>query len=233
LELFFHFRNVACSTILKGKGIKMKKIILIAAIGLLYYSSEAQLIRGYGIKAGTVGAGQDWTYAGFLSGSMDTKTRWGIDAGGYVEWLDIPFVSFLTECHYIQKGFKISIPVTTLAFPEGTGEYQERFPQMNYVSIPIMAKVRMSMPLFTPYIIGGIHYDILLSTSGDGFDEVIKNTKNYDTGVTIGAGVESNVLPKITVGLEFRYSPSVMDIYSTDNLKVRNHSVEVLGYVGF
>ena len=87
-----------------------------SVVALLLFTSfsttEAQLLKAIGVKVGAVAANQTWERASPFS-DFDTDTRWSVDAGAFVEWLNIPFVSVSTEVHFVQKGMKYSIPITT------------------------------------------------------------------------------------------------------------------------
>jgi hypothetical protein len=209
----------------------MKSILLSTAFCFLLQTSEAQLIRSYGIKAGAVIAGQDWKYSS-LGFTIADKMRWGFDIGCFVEWLDISTVSIVSELHYVQKGFKDEIIVTTAASPEGVGT-KELTPRIDYLSIPILVKLRMDLPSFSPYILGGPRYDILITTKPEGYDVVLNYLRKSDMGITFGGGFECSIIPDVLLGLEYRYSMSLVDVYSTEVLKVRNRSMELLVFVDF
>ena len=207
---------------------------LLCLAGLLCMISsivDAQLVRSYGLKAGTAAANQNWEYAS-LPASLDTRTRWGLDIGAFVEWLNMPTFSVLSEVHYVQKGFKTEIPVTTEQFPEGNGTYLSFSPVVHYLSIPIMAKGRIDIGSATVYGFAGPRVDVLLSEQGDAFDAVVKNFKGSEFGASLGVGLETAQLGHFVVGLEFRYSPTFQDSYSTSLLSVRNRSMEMLIVIG-
>ena len=206
----------------------MKKSVICLFLCCFLLTSEAQLVKAYGVKAGAVTAGQDWKYSGFSS-SIANNMRWGIDIGGYIEWLNIPVVSIVSELHYVQKGFKDEFIMTSQTGPDPIGTY-EVTPRIDYLSIPILVKLRMDLPSFSLYIIVGPRYDIMLSSDADFFGPTF--TKS-DMGITAGGGLESTLIPGMIIGLEFQYSMSLQDIYSTDLLKVRNQSMEFLLVVGF
>jgi hypothetical protein len=216
----------------------LKRIGFIITICLLYNPSIAQLLRSYGVKVGIVTARQHWAYSNPADVPFDTKTRLGIDVGGYVEWFEIPFISVLTECHYVQKGLKDVVAVTN---ENGIAiGMKEIIPQIDYLSLPLLVKLRIDLPQVTPYILAGWRYDVLLSTKAEGDEIVLNKLKKWDSGFTVGIGVESNIVSRIKIGLECRYSPStsyaiddIVYIFGPVHLNVKNESVEFLCFIGF
>jgi hypothetical protein len=149
-----------------------------------------------------------------------------------VEWLDIPMFSFSSEVHYIQKGMKISVPVTTETNPDGTGDYRTFSPRVDYLSVPILAKARFVDGQLSPYIIAGPRVDFLLQTKGEGFQVILDKFEKVDFGATVGVGVEVKSFEPVHLGVEFRFSPSFKDGYSSAFTKVRNSSMEFLLVAG-
>jgi hypothetical protein len=205
---------------------KQKWFFILAAFLSAASMTHAQLVRSYGIKLGTVAANQSWKYAD--TPELTTSARWGITGGVYIELLDLPIVSVVGEIQYTQKGMRFSVPVTTESHPEGTGQFITESPRVDYLSIPVLAKVRLSFPAITPYLIAGPRADLLLSKKGDGFDPVVDNFKSTDVGGTLGLGVELHTLLPVGLLAEIRYNPSFRDAYKNEFLSVRNHSFDFL-----
>ena len=202
----------------------VKSTILAAALVLLLAQSaaQAQLTRSYGIKLGLVGANETW------STIPATDTRWGFTAGVYAE---LPYSKYLSadgEIQYTQKGMKYSIPVTTASQPDGSGQYYTLSPRIDYISIPILAKLRLPLPKFTPYLVVGPRFDFLISRSGGPLDAAISQFDKMDYGLTIGAGVELNSIFPFGLLAEFRYNPNSYDSYNNQYLSVRNRSMDFL-----
>src|SRR5450759_5304305 len=104
--------------------------------------SEAQMIRSAGIKVGASIAGQDWHYSSTSQPFAD-QYRWGYTFGVFIEWLDISTFSLSTEIQYSQKGFKQEFERRA---DDGTvlGTYY-LIPQIDYLSIPILLKMRYEL----------------------------------------------------------------------------------------
>ena len=102
----------------------MKKIIvtLIVCVLVLMFTNESpsQLIKGYGIKLGLTSADQKFNYSAISN--IETKRRLGFISGVYVEWLDIPFISVITEMDYVQRGMGQEFIETAATGPEPIGK---------------------------------------------------------------------------------------------------------------
>jgi hypothetical protein len=151
-----------------------------------------------------------------------------LTAVGYLELLDIPILSALVEVQYTQKGMSESLPITTESQPEGTGEFITKRPRVDYLSIPVLAKVRFSMPVIVPYLVVSPRLDFLLSKKGEGYDAVINKFKTTGFGAALGVGVEVTSLLPISLLAEFRYNPSFDDAFSNSFLTVKNRSLDLL-----
>ena len=213
----------------------MRQILVISAIIAVIQTSSAQIIRSYGIKAGAVLAGQHWDYSPSspLAGiDIADQMRWGLDVGCFIEWLDTPTFTLITEAHYLQRGFREELPATSPASPDGIWT-QVLTPRLDYLSIPLLMKARIDFASVSPYLLSGPRYDVLLSKNPDGYDLVIDQIKDYDWGLAFGAGIVYDLSPCFDVGAEFRYDLSFQDIYKTNILTVRNHSMQFQAYIAF
>ncbi len=214
---------------------KMKKKFFLIAIILVILSSltNAQLISSYGMKVGIANASQSWDYSGNLSTiEIFDKSRIGLDLGIYTELFDFPVISILAEAHYIQKGFKDAIIVTTMDSPD-EGETKSFTPRIDYISIPLLAKLRYETNSFIIYGIAGPRFDILIGRNSEAVGAVFDDFKNTDFGGTIGLGLEIPIGGNYRAGGEFRYSPSIQNIFSNGILEVKNKSLEFLVVFGF
>jgi hypothetical protein len=208
----------------------MKKIIFaVLTLSVIGFSiSESQLIRGYGIKVGVASTSQNWDWAptaGVTTAS--TATHQSLEIGAFIEWLDIPLFSVVTEVQYIRKGSDATtnVSMTPIENPGGNGQIISYSTKISYLSVPILAKLRMNGGLLSPYIVAGPRFDFCLTSSG-AFSS--SDLKTVNVGGTFGAGVESASILPIQVGLEFRYSPDSQASYSSPSLTIKNRSLELL-----
>ncbi|MFZ1081620.1 MAG: porin family protein [Candidatus Kryptoniota bacterium] len=205
---------------------KTIKLVLFISILALCDRSHAQLIRAYGLKLGTDAANESWVYTTFSNSPSDN--RWGFTVDGFVEFFNLPFFSGVAEIQYTQKGMMEKLPVTTDAGPEGTGQFLTIGPSVNYLSIPLLAKVRFERGNITPYLIAGPRMDFLLSKNGNGYDLVVNQFKTSEFGATFGVGVELTSILPVGALAEFRYNPSFDDALNNGSVKVRNRSFDFL-----
>lgn len=204
-----------------GSELAVMAVVLLAAQSV----THAQLRESYGIKVGAVGANETWTGFG---ATWNTENRWGFTADAYAE---IPFFSFLSaqgEIQYTQKGMNYSVPITTVAQPDGSGQYRTISPRIDYISIPLLAKLKIPLKSVTPYVLVGPRFDFLITSEPDGLDAVVNNFDKMDYGLTVGAGIELNSLFPFGILAEFRYNPNAYDSYQSGYETVRNRSIDFL-----
>jgi hypothetical protein len=207
----------------------MKRIgIPVALVLAISSAAHAQTLEGYGAKVGVFMANQDFDYTfGF---GFDTNDRTGFDIGVYAEWLDLAFFSLLTEVHYIQKGMEHE--------ERRLNEFGEELAprkwdsRVDYLSIPILAKITIQANHVSPYFIMGPRIDLFLGYNSDLSGALYDEFERVDIGGDFGIGVGNNSGP-MRMLLEFRYSPDFSNAYKTDLLKVKNNSFEILFGLGF
>jgi opacity protein-like surface antigen len=206
----------------------MKSFVLniLTIIILLPSFAQSQLIKSGGFKVGGISASQSFDYS--LDFSLPIDNRWGWNIGGFVEFFQHPNLSLLTELHYIQKGYSLSLPVTTADQPEGTGAYITFKPRLDYVSLPILVRLRFETGSVTPYVLVGPRFDFMMSQ--------IDNAITYsgtDKGMTFGGGVQFPVSPSSQLLVEGRFSPSFGNAFQNPNLTVKNKSFEMFVGMSF
>ncbi len=210
----------------------MKTRLMIAAALLIMSVStaRAQFIRGIGIKVGTVAANQTWDYSSF--GDLSTTTRYGFTIGGFIEMFSFSHFSLLGEVQYTQKGMEYTVPVTTTSSPDGIGSMSVS-PRVDYISIPILAKLRITTPIVEPYVIAGPRFDILVSKVAEGMGAVIDKFKDTDYGITVGVGAELGSLIPLPLLVEARYNASPGEAFDNSLVKVKNRSFDILVGIRF
>jgi hypothetical protein len=203
----------------------MRNRTVITVLGIVFSLTltHAQLIRGYGFKIGAVAANQTWYHTNVPD--LATDSRWGFTASGFVEVLDVPIFSIIAEAQYTQKGMQFS-PQATVFY--GLPQPDTFRPRVDYLSVPLLAKVRISSPVFEPYFIAGPRLDFLLSRNSDGFDPAIDSFVNFEYGGTAGLGVEIGTLPPIHILAEFRYNASMKDAFNNGSFKITNRSFDFM-----
>jgi opacity protein-like surface antigen len=214
---------------------KYKVLISTIFIAIAFNHTNAQLIRSYGIKAGMVYSGQNWEYArgSYLYGlSLYDKTILGYDVGGYAEWFNLPVLSAVTGIHFLQKGARDELPVTTMDQPDGTGEMLSIKPRLDYLSIELLAKLRYETSFATLYGIAGPRVDFLIGRNKYAEGAVFDDFRSTEFGINIGGGVEFPLIGLYKVGIIIIYNHSLQNTFSNQILTVKSHSTEFLITVG-
>jgi hypothetical protein len=199
----------------------MKKIYLILILFTFISTSHAQLIRGYGFKIGATLASEDWDYSRIQT-SFNPDSRWGLNLGVFGEFLNLEFFSIVMEFNYVQKGRTVELPVTTVTYPDGTGEYFTWDTRVDYYNLSVLGKLRFEASDFVPYILIGAKVDFeinryqsqtnLFNLFEQDFNEVLY-------GIKAGAGSEFNFYT-IKVLAEILYDYNFTKLYKGEYLTV-------------
>jgi len=202
----------------------MKQIIVASFILLLLVPETMfpQAIRRLGLKTGAVIAEQRW---GSPSGpDFPTSSRSGVAVGAYIEWLQIPVLSISTEFQYLQKGVTF-VPGS----PTDGPVYYSVSPQLDYLSIPVLAKLRYDSKSASAYILIGPRFDFLLTSKDySGFGYIFDHLETSEIGGTVGLGLDFSLVDPVLLGIELRYSTSFEDTFSAFYRTIRNRSLEIL-----
>jgi hypothetical protein len=211
---------------------RMKAFIIVTAFFMVMgiSASDAQLIRTFGLNVGYIHAKQNWDYSPqFGSDPHMSGTISGIGGGAFVEFLDIPYFGLLTKVQYIQKGRTISVMGTMVSStnPNGyieTGMMDIKY-RLNYISVPILAKLRIETPMFVPYLAIGPRLEYLVSYPSS---VVYDDFKKMEVTGTVAIGVELSLgfFPRLL--LEANYNTSLMNSYNKGSLIVSDNSMEIL-----
>lgn len=202
----------------------MKKIILLF---LLFISiSNAQFIKSYGLKVGLTQSSEAWKYNSELR-NFETDKKTGLNAGIFVEFIDNPFVSILSEFSYNQKGMRYEIDKTTLSNPNGSSGKISIHNRVDYLTLSFALKLNYETPLLTPYLFAGPYIDILLGQkTANGWGVIYKDFKRKVPGLKVGIGAELlNILP-IAILAEIQLNHNFDYVFKSENLNIENNSFE-------
>ena len=204
----------------------MKIIYLIVFSLFIIASSQAQLIKSYGLKIGATISNQEWDYS-TLPVDFDPDSRWGINFGAYVEFLNIPYFSVVTELNYVQKGMKGEGPFTTTQNPDGSGEVVAGDTRIDYLDLSALGKLRINFGIISPYLVIGpkIDYEInqqnsigLTNVFEEYFNEVMY-------GFKIGIGSEIK-FDSVSLLAEIMYDFNINHLYEGEYLSVNSDSFD-------
>jgi hypothetical protein len=208
----------------------MKRLlcILFLTLFLLPATGTAQLLKSYGVKAAITSASQSFDYPTFHSFPRDFRRRIGFGVGVYAEWLNVPFISILTQIEYIQRGSREGFAVTG---PDGptvlrTDVLDRR---LDYLSIPILFKAFTPLGSVTPYVLVGPRLDLLLGYRDETASDysVFQDFRKTSFGGTVGAGFDVADLLPVKFSVEFRTNIDFGDSYNTEFLKIRNSAYDI------
>ncbi len=183
------------------------RFLLFLILSAIVLPVRAQVLRGYGIKAGLtssnvripeIGRGGDNPFR------FETKSRLGPTALAFVEWLNLPALSFVTEAGYVQRGFLTEHEGRDAQNnPIGTIRNVTRF---DYLTFAGQAKVRWPISAVQPYAIGGPRLDVLLGGDPDEEGTIVSHYSSIAFGGTFGVGLEAPERLPLMLFVELRYN---------------------------
>lgn len=179
----------------------------LAILGTCSWSSpvtEAQLVRGWGFKGGVAVSDIDSPPLSEVSVNWDEYTR-RLQSGAavaYVEWLNVPFFSVVTEAGYAPRGYYNEYERTNQE-GEVVESVQEAW-RFHYLTTEVLAKGRLPLQHWAPYAIAGPSLMILLGRPDDNLLGETYSTAAF--GGTVGMGLEVPAISFVTPFIEMRYS---------------------------
>ena len=208
----------------------MKRIACFLFVAMLAspVQGTAQLLKSYGVKAAITSASQKFDYPAFPGFTPDIRRRIGFGIGVYAEWLNVPFISILTQLEYNQRGSREGFAVTG---PDGPTilrtDILDR--RLDYLSIPLLFKAFTPLGSVTPYVIVGPRLDILLGYRDESAfgNSVFQDFTKTSFGGSVGAGFDVTDVFPVTFSVEFRADVDFGDSYNTELLKIRNNAYDI------
>lgn len=214
----------------------MKKLIIIIAITLIAaVSANAQLYKGFGVKAGTTIANQTVTVND--KRIDDTTYKFGFTAGIFKELQIIQNLKAQIGINYARKGSLLEV-IETDEFGNyiGKGYVHENF---DFITAELYAKYNFLKSRINPYILAGLRLDFYLSQHNfyrrsDGTESEVSNgipvTNNKLFGASLGAGVEYQASKLFSLFLEGTYNPDFTYITNESTygeVKIRGRSFDI------
>lgn len=218
-------------------------LLLAVAALALPASSHAQLIDRFGVKAGVVSASASAEFSEEVSGDQfGRRTGWA--ASVFAEKRVLPFLSMVGEVGYVQRGFVERLDHYVqrgiiLAEDDRSAQATSR---LDYLTIPVMAKLGYDLAPATLYAMAGPRIDVLLDRERGWFE--LRNAggrfrghlaRSYDStaiGGTVGLGIATESWFPARVLLETRYDFDVTDSYPL-NPEVRSNTFSVVAGIAF
>lgn len=193
-------------------------------------SLHSQFIKNYGMQIGITSANQEYSGSAFPLAEIDLKRRLGFLGGFQIEWLDVSYISIITQIEYIQKGMGIEGIFTGQNSPEPLGTMTD-YSRLDYLSLPVLLKLSLRHKPITPYVITGPRYDYLLNYESEFMYYVFDNFRKGVYGGVIGIGIESNFPKLIKLTLELRYNLDFTNSLKLEGKEAKNNTFDLrLGY---
>ena len=187
----------------------MKKSIIAVSLALMIFvagSVQALPFVGFGIKGGLELTNQSFD----APYEIDTNARMGLHIGVFGEWLDLPMFSLLTEVAYVQRGMKNDIQIIDAGMTEKDN-------RIDYLSISVLPKYKMSFVVASIYIAAGPRIDYKLRVADDTIwaeDGAEDYLKDVNIGGDIALGIDFNRFSG-----EFRYSRDFTPCFDNEGLE--------------
>ena len=205
-------------------------LVILALIIVFVTGGDAQLLRRYGFKVAVTSA--DQSYENQFAPHLQTKRRIGFNFGAFIEWLNLPVLSVLTQVEYAQKGMGLDFVITD-ADPTPIS-VTTLYSRLDYLSIPILAKLRLQSQTVSPYFLLGPRADFLLGFKSDEdiFKSVYDEFNRTGFGGTAGIGLETERFLPVPCQVEFRYNFDLKDSFDNTIVKVSNNAFDFWFGVG-
>lgn len=206
-----------------------KFLFLIVLVITITFSVQTQIINNSGVKLGLISS--DLSYNNFQT-TPETERKLGFVGGAFVEWFNNPIFSMITQIEYVQKGYSYEIVVTGEGGPEslGTKTYNNN---LDYLSIPVYAKGKITFSSLMPYVFAGAKVDFLLGYSTEFDSTIFSKFKNTTFGGVIGIGVQPMLNIPLNPFLEFRYDFDFTNSYDENGMTIKNNAFVILLGVTF
>lgn len=209
--------------------------VIIAIILASTTLHSAQILRGYGVKAGVMSALMKETYKDpdffGISGPPELHRRIGAGAGAYCEWLNLPAFSLVTQLEYRAGGVGHEVWCTD---ENGNilGSYIS-YARIDHIALCVLAKARVSRSVVSPYVMVGPRFDHVLGWNHNGWTNLFDHIDKDIAGLTFGGGTELARIIPLNMLVEFRYDIDLSDSYDDHTVTVRKNSFGAWLGVGF
>ncbi|NML63998.1 PorT family protein [Hymenobacter sp. RP-2-7] len=214
----------------------MKKLLLLAAAGLLAGSAQAQSLK-FGLKAGANLS----NLSGNLTNQDQYKNRFGFQGGVMLNigLVDKDFFSIQPEVLYSQKGFRYADQSFTVLGNTYRNSGNVRY---DYLDVPVLLKIKTQGVFFE----AGPQYSYLMNittnrqqtlngnvqgTAGSGTSN-LDNVNRNELGYAAGLGFQANQGFLIGVRYNGAFTDFAKDGYSNNEFRnARNSAFQA--YIGF
>lgn len=206
----------------------MKSFIIIILFIVFYLDANCQIISDYGIKLGIGLSNQSWDYQGDVL-QFDFDSKLGISPRLFADFLNISFFQIEGEIGYLRKGYEEKIPITTMAQPDGTGDFITTNIALDYLSVSALVKLKYELEIISPFIILGPQLNFLLNKNIEkGWEVIFDRFRNANVDLSIGVGTELKNILAIPIIFEYRFERDFIDNYDLPDINIKNYSHVIL-----
>ncbi len=202
---------------------------VLLAVFLLSPPASAGPLKAIALKGGVYKGNQDYDFGG--QKLFEPNGRWTGTGGISLEWKfgRRTNLRLLTEAIYTPKQIQQDVLVLDDS-GQPTGETQTLHGGLNYLSIPVLAKLQTADQASNLYFLVGFSADLVLSR--DDFLLVFQDFHNTVISAQVGMGLDNAFTDHLGGVLEFRYIQNVMNAYGGEDLGpyVRLNSIRQRGF---
>lgn len=198
------------------KNIMVQVVVIVFTLSGI---AQSQFLRSYGVKVAYTSASQGLSYPFDVPGwwvSSQTSAISGLNIAAFAEWLDLHHLSFISQIEYDQHGANLQYTIN--------GEPASTRGSLSYLSVPILAKIKIPTGSVSPYVIAGPRADFLLSYTDFQIQPrtypVYSKFKKWMLGGSMGVGLETGALLPANLLVELRYNWDFSDSYSDGFVKI-------------
>jgi hypothetical protein len=150
----------------------------------------------------------------------------GIQAAFFVETVKLSALSILAQLEFNQQGNSMDL------YPNGYYNHVLRYTglhnRIQYLSMPVLAKLSLTQQKVAPYILIGPRLDYLIHYYSDYhfLDDNYAKLKKLNLGASAGLGCEFKSVFPISIMAELRYNCDLLSASNPGN-KIRNNSFDL------
>lgn len=214
------------------KSSKLLHIVSFVAL-LLPLSAQGQLLKRGGAKAGISSSGAVVKFASDYQ-PWETTRRLGMNGALFLESGGFSFFSLFIQAEYTQRGFVQKIDeVFDISDGRTIGLPANLRVRLDYISVPIMLKLRYRDLPSAPYIFLGPSANFLVHraskykfASGNVYNSSFRDQFNERSlsGI-VGIGIAIGKFQHMTLLIEARYDFDLIDGMAATQLQAKNNTV--------
>ncbi|MEO8210848.1 MAG: porin family protein [bacterium] len=216
---------------IKQKGEKMKTIIILATVMVLFITHSNSFSQA-GVKVGFEGGVNFANVRLNLYGAptSESNVRTGIVAGAFLQFKLVDNLYLHTGIGYIQKG------------TSSVNDISKIIQKTDYFEIPISLILKFPTEIVTPFFSAGAQYGFRLSAkqsqkyfSGEEYNVDVKKYYNAtDLEFLFGGGLEHNLGKHFDIYVNFLYGFGTANVFKSIQLgTVRNRGMQLTTGVKF